>query len=131
MQYLFWLLIAWVLLAALWRKARVYAVERLAARALVDGDVRPVVEAVGSLGEALRPDAFDAAVGHLWRRGARPLAVALVRQCAPLIGPAFATQFWIREGLEHAPEAARDHFDDDFLEAIYEPPVRQACATYG
>jgi len=131
LQNLFWLLIAWVLLSTLWRKVRVYRVERLAARASASGDVRATADAIAALGDALRPDAFDAAVGRLWRGETRPLAVALVRLAAPTIGPAFVTQYWIREGLEHEPDAAGHHFDEAFLADIYAPPVPQPCTSYG
>ena len=131
MQTFFWAFIAMIMTATLWRKWRIFTVAQLAQAAARTGDVTLVARGIGELAPTLRADAFDRAVTDLWRSGARPLAVRLVRSAAQHVGPAFTTQFWIREGLEHEPALAGDLFDDDFMAAVYEPPVAQACGSYG
>ncbi|TNF30712.1 MAG: hypothetical protein EP329_13465 [Deltaproteobacteria bacterium] len=131
MQTFFWAFLALVIASTLWRKWRVFNVGRAALDAARTGDVRSVTLAIGGLGPTMRADGFDRAVTDLWRSGHKPLAVRVVRAAAELVGPTFTTQFWIRESLEHEPALATELFDDTFMGAVYEPPVQQACGSYG
>lgn|GEM_PF-2608006 len=131
MQTFFWAFLALVIVSTLWRKWRVFNVGRAALTAARTGDVRPVAAAIAELGPTMRADGFDRAVTDLWRGGHRPLAVRVVRAAAEHVGPVFATQFWIRESLEHEPTLAEELFDADFMSAVYEPPVQQPCGSYG
>ncbi|PKN57505.1 MAG: hypothetical protein CVU56_10925 [Deltaproteobacteria bacterium HGW-Deltaproteobacteria-14] len=131
MQTFFWAFLGLVILSTLWRKYRVFSVGRLALTAARTGDVAPVADAIGDLAPTMRADGFDRAVTDLWRGGARPVAVRLIRAAAGHVGPAFTTQFWIRESLEQESDLANDLFDAPFLTAVYEPPVQQPCASYG
>jgi hypothetical protein len=119
-----------VVLAVSWRLFSASHLPELA-RAKEDGDVQPLLAALGRLPARSQPDAFNRAIRELWDAYRRESAVPLVMELARLRSDSRIAQYWIEQVRTVEPELARAAFDPEFLEACYQPELAASCGPAG
>jgi len=105
--------------------------ERHVLRAVKNGDVEPLREALRKRSALTAPAAYNRAIRGLWDAYRRDLAAPLIRDLGERFGEVFISQYWLKQLLTVEPGLAKANLDPKFLEQHYQPEVAQKCGSFG
>lgn len=103
----------------------------LAGRAVSTGDLAPLLASLERVSAGAQPTEYNRVIRRLWNGYHREEAVHLAKALARQHRSAPVAQFWLRQFLQSEPEIAREHLDEGFLAAFYDPAIAAKCGSYG
>lgn len=113
-----------------WSRAQVDTLV-LADRAARSGDLTPLRAALQRVASSQQPTEYHRVLRRLWDGYHRDVAVHVAKEFARAHRDAPVAQYWLRQFLETEPEIAKEHLDEGFLAACFDPAVAAKCGSYG
>ena len=114
----------------LWKVAGV-SVDRDIDRAVKDGDMDGLLQALTSRPEGEQPTAFNRAIKRLWDDYQREEAVPLIRELTERHEDASISQFWLDTLRSVEPELASRLLEPGFMDKHFKANIAAKCGNAG